>query len=380
MLADFFDKEASNLHKLQQYKSPHLITPIAAYQKGEDRCLIFPWANGGNLLKYWSAFESQSSDLDSLRWILGQIKGICSALEELHEENARHGDLKPENILWFQDESDHGIFQIADLGLAAFHEKEEHTKNRKGMMTFTPSGTSRYEPPEMDETRETHDARSRQYDIWSMGCVLLELLVWLIYGYESVERFKGSTTHFWESHDMPDGKKYTVHPYVDSCMNVMMSDLEDHSQGGSAYKDLLSVVRKRLLVVKVSETYESYPDYRETAKALHISITDIVHRSGSCKSYLAAVQLKYPGDKISGQQRRNIVYKDAGGLAAPRRDDAPTFSSSLTIHDNLSLDDRGGPRVLVRAPTEEFNSNSLSTNASLNTQHQEVSRHDNELH
>ncbi|KAI1087189.1 hypothetical protein F5B19DRAFT_476469 [Rostrohypoxylon terebratum] len=370
VLADFFDKEASNLHRLQQYKSPHLITPIAAYQKGEDRCLIFPWANGGNLLKYWSDFESQRSDLDSLRWILDQIKGVCSALEELHEENTRHGDLKPENILWFQDEKNHGIFQIADLGLAAFHEKEEHTKNRKGMMTFTPSGTSRYEPPEMDETRETHDARSRQYDIWSMGCILLELLIWLIYGYESVVKFKVSTTHFWESYDIPDGKKYTIHPYVDSCMNVMMSDLESHSNGASAYKDLLSLIRKRLLVVKVSEIYESYPDYRETAKALHMAITDIVHKSESHISYLAAVQLKYPGDRISSQQRHNTVYKEGGGLAAPRRDDAPTFPSNLTVFDNPSIDEGGSPKVLVRAPTGEFNSNSLSTNASINTKHQ----------
>ncbi|KAI2462981.1 hypothetical protein F4781DRAFT_426743 [Annulohypoxylon bovei var. microspora] len=360
VLADFFDKEASNLHRLQQYKSPHLITPIAAYQIGLDRCLIFPWANGGNLLRYWSDFEGQRLELDSLRWIFDQIKGICSALQELHEENTRHGDLKPENILWFKDESNHGIFQIADLGLAAFHEKEEHTKNRKGMMTFTPSGTSRYEPPEMDETRDTHDARSRQYDIWSMGCVLLELLVWLIYGCESVEKFKGSTTHFWERHDKPNEKKYIVHPYVESCMDVMMIGLENESRERSAYKDLLSLVRMRLLIVKVSETYESSPDYRETAETLHTVITDIIHD-------------KYPGDTISSQQRRNVVYKEAGALIAPRRDDVPRFSATLATHDDLSVDDNDVPQVLVRAPTGEFNSGSLSTNASISTKHQQHS-------
>ncbi|KAI1451719.1 hypothetical protein F4805DRAFT_463486 [Annulohypoxylon moriforme] len=373
VLADFFDKEASNLHRLQQYKSPHLITPIAAYQKGEDRCLIFPWANGGNLLKYWSKFETQRSELDSLRWIFSQIKGICSALEELHEENTRHGDLKPENILWFRDENDHGIFQIADLGLAAFHEKEEHTKNRKGMMTFTPSGTSRYEPPEMDETRDTHDARSRQYDIWSMGCVLLETLIWLIYGYESVEKFKGFTTHFWESYDKPDGKKYILHPYVDSCMSVMMTNLEEKSPQKSAYKDLLSLVRKRLLVVEVSETYVSSPDHRETAKTLHNVIADIVNDSTSYETYLIPTELEYPGDTISSRQWRNKIYEEAGTLIAPPRDDIPRFSSTLTVHDNTSVGDNNGPKVLVRAPTGEFNSNTLSTNASINTKHQEHS-------
>ncbi|KAI0891514.1 hypothetical protein F4806DRAFT_305061 [Annulohypoxylon nitens] len=313
-LAVFFEKEVSNLHKLQQYKSPHLIKPIAAYQIGEDQCLIFLWAHGGNLSDYWRNFENQRLELESLHWIFGQIKGICSALDELHAGNTRHGDLKPENILWFQDESNHGIFQIADFGLAGFHEKDRQTKYRKGMMSFTPSGTSRYEPPEMDEMRATHGARSRHYDIWSMGCVLLESLVWFIYGYNSVETFRVSTTCFWESYDTPDGKKYTVHPYVDACMSVMMSDLEKYSDGTSAYKELLTLVREGLLVVEVSEIYESCPNCRETAEALHMAITDIVQNSESHESYLAAVQLKYPVDEIIYQKQRKTVYNESGGL------------------------------------------------------------------
>jgi serine/threonine protein kinase len=90
---------------------------------------------------------------------------ICSALEVLHIPNIRHGDLKPENILLFDPRNNGGTLQIADMGLATFHEQEANTKDRKGMPTQTPSGTSRYEPPEMDEKRNTEDPRSRQYDI-----------------------------------------------------------------------------------------------------------------------------------------------------------------------------------------------------------------------
>ncbi|RYP92950.1 hypothetical protein DL770_000931 [Monosporascus sp. CRB-9-2] len=367
-LEEFFDKEASNLHKLQQYKSPHLIKPIAAYQIGQDRCLIFPWANGGNLLNYWKDHQDQRLNLSSLQWLLRQLKGVCSAIQELHEENARHGDLKPENILWFEDGNDGGFLQIADLGLAAFHEKEAHTQNRKGMKTFTPSGTSRYEPPEMDEKRNTDDPRSRQYDMWSMGCVLLEALLWLIYGFKSVGVFQGSTTHFWVCHNRPDGKEYFVHPYVDSCMRVMMADL----QGESAYKDLLFLVQKRLLVVAVSETYGSFPGCREIAKTLHTAVEKISEKSATLQGYLAPVALEYPADRIREQQQHNVVHQEGGNLAAPRREDVPSSPPILITHDAPSIDGNGGVKVLVRAPTGDFNSSaSLSTNSSANTKHKQ---------
>ncbi|XXH02380.1 hypothetical protein Hte_008755 [Hypoxylon texense] len=380
-LAEFFDREASNLHKLQQYESPHLIKPIAAYQIHEDRCLIFPWADGGNLLNYCEKYEHQREDVNCLIWLLRQLQGVCSAVQEMHKNNARHGDLKPENILWFKDSQDRGILQIADLGLAAFHEKEAHTQNRKGMKTFTPSGTSRYEPPEMDENRDADGPRSRQYDIWSMGCVMLELLLWLVYGHKAVGVFKNHTTHFWECHDNPDGKKYIVHPYVDSCMKVLMKSLPDNS----AHKDLLSIVQDRLLVLAVSEPYESSPECRETAEALHLNIAHVVEKStkkestneettnesADSTSYLTPIISDFPADEIREQLQRNVVYQVDGALAAPRRKDVPRSSTTLTTDHTPSTDGDHVPKVMVRAPTAEFNSSSLSTNASMSTKHQQ---------
>lgn len=344
-----------------------MIKPIAAYQIGQDRCLIFPWASGGNLLNYWEDFEQQRLSSDSVRWLLGQFKGVCSALEELHENNTRHGDLKPENILWFKDNNSRGMLQIADLGLAAFHEVEKHTNVRKGIQTITPSGTSRYEPPEMDKDRNTDNPRSRQYDIWSMGCVLLELLVWLIYGYDSFKQFKISTQHFWESYDRSDGKKYYVHSYADSCMRAMMTDL----QGRSAYKDILSLVQTRLLVVEVSEIYESCPDRRDTAKSLRTAITDIAEENSKPPGYFAPVEETYPEERI--RQQRRAVYQDGGSLAAPQRQDVPSSLPALTPTLGPSIDGNDGLRVMVRAPTGDINSSSLSSNASRNTEHQQVS-------
>jgi serine/threonine protein kinase len=346
-LAHFFDKEADNLEKLQKYNSPHLIKPIAAYQINQDRCLIFPWASGGNLGDFWRNYEGKSREINSLQWIVRQLLGISSALDELHQSNCRHGDLKPENILWFKDSIGMGTLQIADLGLARFHEEEAHTnvRQKNDMHTSTPSGTSRYEPPETDKDRATKETRSRQYDIWSMGCIVLELLIWLTYGYQAVEKFKNNTRYFWE---LQQQNRYVVHPYVVSRMRIMDTKLQENT----AYKELLHLVRDRFLIVKVSETYKSQPEFREIAKVLCASIRKIQEKCLSKPSYLAPVTLEYSSDEIIvNVPQPGIVYQNEVGLATPPRRDVPR-SPQTSLSSRIS-DPEGdaGPLVILRAPT-----------------------------
>jgi serine/threonine protein kinase len=333
--------------------------------------LIFPWASGGNLGDYWENYEKKSREPDSIQWIVRQFVGICSALEELHESNCRHGDLKPENILWFKDGHDMGKLQIADLGLARFHEKEAHTNVRQGkyIHTSTPSGTSRYEPPEMDKERENRDnqeARSRQYDIWSMGCIVLELLIWLTYGYQAVERFRTNTPYFWE---LQQENGYVVHPYVVSRMDIMSTQLHDDT----AYKELLHLVRTKLLVVNVSQAYRSSGESREIARGLYTSINNIQQKCQSIPFYLMPVRLEYSsGPAIASVPQPGIVFANKIGLATPPRPDIPRApQTSLSSHIS-EPEEEVGPQILVRAPTLDFNMDFSTNETSRITDHQEV--------
>ncbi|KAF2107047.1 hypothetical protein BDV96DRAFT_506859 [Lophiotrema nucula] len=337
-LTDYFDKEAGNLHRLREYRSKHLIKPIAAYKKGQDRCLMFPWAEGGNLCSYWKKRELDARDKASVQWQLEQFAGICSALVELHVLNVRHGDLKPENILWFEPNKDKGILQIADMGLTAFHQKDIHTKQRKGLPTATPSGTSRYEPPEMDEQRDKPEPRSRQYDIWSMGCIIFELLLWLVYGNNVMQAFRDETrrSYFWEFDRIT--KTYLVHPYVVSHMKV----LRKHLQAGSAYHDLLDLVQTKLLVVRISEDYVSVPDCREIASEVHECIKSISNRSRSEDAYLTPLRLAFPADEINGHTRQSQkVHQKDGSLAAPERQDIPKIAPTITSEGDIIHEKNG---------------------------------------
>ncbi|KAF2972322.1 hypothetical protein GQX73_g1231 [Xylaria multiplex] len=329
-LYEFFDKETSNLKALQEIVSPHLIQPIAAYQRGSERCLTFPWADGGNLGNYWEGYEKDRQDLGSLRWLIAQFTGLFSALHILHKQNCRHGDLKPENILWFKERRGKGTLRIADLGLARFHERDADTKKRnfKGMSTMTPSGTSRYEPPEMDDTRGKDISRSRQYDIWSMGCITIELLIWLI------------------------KTSYSVNDYVVSCLDIMEKQLEN----SAAYTALLKLVRERILVIDVSEDYVSSPNHREIAGELCVSMLNI-QKHCEDQGYLTSIDLKYPSSDISAAQ-----YKKEELLTVPETPDPHLLYKTETSEGLLGTQGTTSkiPRVLLRAPTGENDPNQSS--------------------
>ncbi|KAF3011315.1 hypothetical protein E8E14_002980 [Neopestalotiopsis sp. 37M] len=255
----------------------------------------------------------------------------------------------PENILWFRDGNGHGTLQIADLGLATFHAKEQNTKDRQGMVTLTPSGTSRYEPPEMDSTRSTPDARSRQYDMWSMGCVTLELLLWLVYGNHALDTFKSSTTHFWEPGDWAGNAPYRVHSYVVSCIRVMKKQLQDNNNDNTAYIDILSLVEGRLLVVAVSEDYVSSADHREIAAVLCKEMAEVQRNCKSSGTYLTPLDLEYPSDTIRARQQH--VPTGSNLLEVPGRRDVPR---GTIARQEPSPEINLPERTVIRRPTDEW--------------------------
>ena len=145
-------------------------------------------------------------------WMLKQLTGIAGALKLIHhfqptmpldfkgntnQRNVllsvknnekffgRHGDIKPENFLYFNRSPDtddpKGVVQISDFGLGRFHGRD----SRSAISPTTAQATPTYEPPEC----QLRQAVSRKYDIWSLGCVYLEFLTWILKGSVEVNNF-----------------------------------------------------------------------------------------------------------------------------------------------------------------------------------------------
>jgi serine/threonine protein kinase len=130
------------------------------------------------------------------KWSLEQCLGLSEGLDEIHYNIAPptlaingkaakttygiHSDIKPANILWFGRPTSPtsnlhglGILQLGDLGITTFHSEETRSNRRHGARTNT------YAAPESDDPKQPN-SKSRAFDIWSLGCVFLELLGYLV--------------------------------------------------------------------------------------------------------------------------------------------------------------------------------------------------------
>lgn len=306
-----WENEARILWGMNLLNQKHIVKFITAFRRGQDdHYLMFEWANGGNLRNLWKEVKRPALTGDLVRETMVQLCGLAQAIEKAHypgdDRLYRHGDLKPENILWYTDECGSekriGTLKIGDWGLAKRHDiATEHRSNK----TTTEYGTRRYESPEeytCEHTglkapvslKRTQNRRSRLYDIWAMGCIALEFLVWLMYGPDELNRFnEGIKTQFSDhspfyeivqddvdnAKDMPRAK---VHWVVEKWMDHMAKD-PACAVGTTALGNLLELIRDRLLVVKLPVRMGTSPDLSPTIKSTKVEIpSDIsLHASDS---------------------------------------------------------------------------------------------------
>lgn len=258
----------------------HIIDVKAIFDQGRKRYYMFPWANGGNL---WDLCQNrgvmqQRGEGRFIAGIFAQLLGLAKALSVLHHNGYRHGDLKPENILVFQRQNQPAIWKIADLGLAKFH--LDPTAKRFGP-TSTRHGTFSYEPPEF---LQDHQPTSRLYDVWSMGCIILQLITWLLYDLPGVDELTTRTRNphqpgstFWNQRITLVGwSGKVVHEGVRKHMREVMRD----STGSGAIRDLVEVVRDKLLVVRLPSDWKNQWEqgYRANADTLHDELRKILKK------------------------------------------------------------------------------------------------------
>ena len=197
-----FNKELSFLDELRKSPNDRIVTHLATWTQDGRYYMLFPYAQC-NLRQYMERKAFGSPRVESTLWLLYQVHGLVNALRHIHnlpnaesqpssdtssaapvpnlQTSGWHHDIKPENILYFGTlTSPGGDFHIADFGSGKVHTYRSGSVNTK-----SPNGTLTYEPPEVAKEGFT----SRPYDVWSMGCVLLELLIWALYDHKSVQSF-----------------------------------------------------------------------------------------------------------------------------------------------------------------------------------------------
>jgi serine/threonine protein kinase len=296
--------EARALQATNRLNHPHILKGIAVIHQDKSRYFMFPCAEN-SLRDYWEATPAQSPSPRLIREGVNQVRGLADALDKLHnfrshisqnekfreveighdlvdkspplspsgmddddvasfhpnslwEESIRHGDIKPENILRFLAKtSNTETLKLADIGLAK--ENSIATEQQRG--TSMRYGTRRYEGPEV---LDYVHGRSRLFDVWALGCVTFEYILWLLYGNHAIVEFyrqaeissAPSDFQYYQVQMMGEGQqRAAVHPIVVEWLDHMQNeDPECQPDSKSMMKDLLHIVREKLLVVDLPPT------------------------------------------------------------------------------------------------------------------------------
>jgi serine/threonine protein kinase len=332
---------------------------------------MFPWADGDNLREFWESVPQQHPNETLIVETLWQLRGIADAIYELHNfkgedtksqvtldspalavprvsdpknevsdyndttESIRHGDLKPDNLLRFLDrKSTLGTLKLADMGLAKRHVVATILREKP---TSTRYGTIRYEAPEA--VTNVGGGRSRLYDIWSMGCITFEFIIWNLYGNAALNAFhtqlnadslQGCQYFKLQANSMP--RQAEVHPVVRQWIYYLRNN-DPECAGGqeSAIADLLHIVHTQLLVVPLPPDRqsslhggrplampalgESRASYRATASEFRDSLDNILKK------------VDKPGYLVSGKSRHNFRL--------PQPKAATHLSPDVALVDNI---------------------------------------------
>lgn len=195
---------------------------LATYKFKNQYHLVFPYAKE-NLREYWESVDIPYWNKETTFWFLRELCGLVAALNVIHnfdlggsaavadetgnptlerfsrsrnvklsveereKKYGRHGDLKPENILRSegpQGSKNAGLLQITDFGLGRFHRFESRSMQDPKNISGSPS----YAPPEVALGKPV----SRAYDIWSLGCIFLEFITWLLEGSQGLNEFSAA--------------------------------------------------------------------------------------------------------------------------------------------------------------------------------------------
>ena len=329
-------------------------------------------------------FDSHKKE--DIIWLLKQVYGIADAVKHIHDltiqktpasspglvapasgdrKTAWHHDLKPENLLLFLENcTDRGMIRISDWGSG----KVSEYRHTSSYHTRSPNGTVTYEPPEA----VSDGGISRPYDLWSLGCIYLELLIWATFGREEAEKFSGDrettrgSTQTGSLRDDAFWKQVGKEKVLRSSVTARMQRL-DEDPSALPFKEFLECVRRMLEIepnkrIKASELSERLYQIYETKKAelennseIQLSLIQTDHDSPDRTAYghsprsarhidpaFAEHFNLSPSDMSPRTTRGQHSRNSSASELIPSNVTRSRQSSNASTRSNLSLRDRRG--------------------------------------
>ncbi|KAI1116755.1 kinase-like protein [Nemania sp. NC0429] len=253
-------KELENLSILNHLKHPNIVELLSSFVQKDKYSLLFPLAKDGNLDEFL-AKEREHTQFSTNQSLVNAFAALCSAVAHVHNFSQSkldlqliglHHDLRPRNVLV----SD-GRFILADFGIS--------TLKPLGANSETPfkNGSDDYLAPECEDWDNGFQAGNvhRSADVWSLGCILAEVVTYMAWGPQGVERFR-------------EARRYKVRGWIlrqfhhgpEKSSDAVSSWLSDLEQLQSTTTTLLVEVTRQIL----SLSFIKRPTAEEVTRELQI--------------------------------------------------------------------------------------------------------------
>ena len=305
---------------------------------------------------------------------LGPTTAIAPASGR-HPSTGLHFDLKPENILIFKNRmgsgetwkvSDFGTTRIYELATGArTHDPSHRTPNLRG-------GDPIYHAPDL----ALRGKMSRPYDIWSLGCVFLEILLWTfqmegwrmndfsVARLNSPRGLSAPSNAFWYEKDGEIGIKPVVLDKI--------SALRETCKDRGVFSDVIQLIAEMLriqpehrpeaativslldsLIIQAGMDLEYDPTFYNEANGpskyplmgAPSEITRIGPKEGSEDRHLVSRRYKEPAGKPPRLNTSQLRKESSDSLHAERLDISDSESPvHITPTSHLTPDNRVRPR------------------------------------
>ncbi|KAH9417962.1 Serine/threonine-protein kinase Nek6 [Dermatophagoides pteronyssinus] len=146
---------------LRRLNHSNIIKHLDSFYAHNEIYMVLEYADAGDLSKMIRYLRVNNKLLSEMA-ILNYFTQICEALDYMHSKFIMHRDIKPANVLVMQNHT----VKLADFGFSRLI-----SSNTENVITVV--GTPYYMAPE----RHFQLKYSFSADIWSMGCLLYELIM-----------------------------------------------------------------------------------------------------------------------------------------------------------------------------------------------------------
>lgn len=147
------------VNMLQSLENSNIVRYLDSFIEDNELVIVLDWAEGGDLGKVLKDRQAAGHFFQEQE-VLAIFSQVCAAVHHMHERRIMHRDLKPSNILI----SNEGV-KVGDMGLSRYF--SSRTAEAHSVV-----GTPYYMSPQCIKGLP-YDWGS---DVWSLGCLLYELI------------------------------------------------------------------------------------------------------------------------------------------------------------------------------------------------------------